>query len=130
MKLKKRLSMRRAAVRAWWKRTRHKMLHVREELALWQAKRMAEENFKRTGVRHFIVPTPEGQLRVLSWTETLVLRDQGYFPYRFKIRDLYTLALWWTAASRRVVHGNSLPKRSIDRERMYRWWYMTHSRTA
>jgi hypothetical protein len=103
-----------------------RLAHLREELALWQARRLAQSGFSRLGVRHFIVPSPEGVLRVLTWREALQLRGQHYFPRHMNIVWLYRNSIWWTAATRRPKHGNSLAKPFIDRESLYRWWYMTH----
>lgn len=105
---------------------RNYIFHAREELAFWKARQMAEMSFKKHPVRHFIVPTPEGILRVLTWKEVKQMRGEGFFPSRFKVKDLYQTSLWWTAASRKPVHGNSLAKRYVNKELLYKWWYMTH----
>lgn len=105
---------------------RNYIQHPREELALWQAKRLAQQSFKKNPVRHFIVPTPEGVLRILTWSEVKEMRGEGFFPRRFKVNDLYQISLWWTAASRKPLHGNSLEKRYVNKDALYKWWYMTH----
>ena len=118
--------------RAWLRRTFGlqgiSLTHLKQDLALRYAVREAERRFRLHGVRYFVVPTPEGKLRVINYSEAMMLRRSGFFPKRFKVQDIYGLAFYWTAATRSPKHLNSLPLYSDGyRQRFYSWWQTTHT---
>lgn len=106
-----------------------RMKNMKADLTLQVAIEKAEEAHKKTGVRYWILPTPEGQLAVMNWSEARQWRDMGILPKQLKIGGLYNLAFYWTAASSKTtskMHGWSLPKPHVNYEMYYRWWKMTH----
>ena len=98
---------------------------LKADLAIRKAVDEARIQFDAHGVRFFVVPTPEGKLRVISSDQARQMITEGYFPKRWKISNIYNVAFFWTDASRQPKYGHSLESFG-NMNRYYDWWRSTH----
>lgn len=109
------------------KRKWYDLRYLRARLTLHVAMEKADIAHRIHKVRYWVVPTPEGQLAVMNWTEAREWREINILPKAMRIGGLYNISIYWTAASTNpATHGFSLAKSHVDLKRYYNWWESTH----
>lgn len=98
---------------------------IKADLAIRHAVEEARIQFNVHDVRYYVVPTPEGILRVINAEQAREMIRTGYFPKSWKLSDIYRIAFFYTDACSNPKHGHSYENFS-NMDRYYQWWRSTH----